>query len=162
MAVPSGYKEIRSKLPESLKVEESEDQLGFTPAIPNDLPLGFEVLQAEVLDDAFKSLALRITDGLVKATVYEWRKADDPSTPRLGEMASVKDTGDLRILIIGPLPEIARKKILNEFNVSPTKNADLLCETLTSPNWGTAAGGHPLACMRPVSLSSGVLHANTN
>jgi hypothetical protein len=92
--------------------------VGFEPIVPDSLPLGFIVRQTQIVgggDDQF--IALRLTDGLVHATVYQWR-ADmqwrrDPPFTRKGEYRQI---GTIRLSLFGfDMSPKAREVVLAGF-----------------------------------------------
>lgn len=92
--------------------------VGFEPRTPDGLPMGFIIKETQVVgggDDRF--IAVRITDGLVHATVYQWR-ADirwrrEPPFARAGRYRQV---GLIRLSLFGPdMPQKARDIVLAAF-----------------------------------------------
>lgn len=94
----------------------AKDKVGFTPVIPDKLPFGFIVKSTEIVgppNDQF--IAIRLTDGLVTETVYQWK---DSSSKRRGPFGSKKNTviaNGIRMRSIGEVPSDMAKKILQSF-----------------------------------------------
>jgi len=90
-------------------------ELGFRPALPAKLPYGFAAQQLQASTDSpARALVVRVTDGLAKATVLEWRKmgsahADAPA----GTL--VDSSGRLTLLVSGDLPDEVKMRILHAF-----------------------------------------------
>ena len=62
----------------------------------------------------WKSVAVRITDGPVKATVYQWPVSANVNVKAMTGTTMGISNG-LKFLVAADIPEIARKKILNSF-----------------------------------------------
>jgi hypothetical protein len=58
---------------------------------------------------------MRLTDGLVRATVYQWQSKPGSRDPHSIENSSVIDTGSLKIMLVTDLPASVRRKILDAF-----------------------------------------------
>lgn len=84
----------------------------FDPIVANELPMGFAVHKTETVCSEGKTLAIRISDGLARGTVYEWKK--EPGE-RVGKDAVYADIGRVRILVAADLPRALKLKILNAF-----------------------------------------------
>lgn len=89
--------------------------VGFEPVVPQSLPLGFVVHAAQITgEDSRRFIAIRITDGLVNATVYQF----DGHRERSGRGES-RDRGSeangIRFRVVGDLSEPAKEKILSRF-----------------------------------------------
>lgn len=84
--------------------------VGFKPAVPKDLPFGFVVESPELVKgDDQRYIAVRITDGLVSATIYEANR----KRGKLGPYdRTVKSVG---LRAVGELPSEVRKKLLDAF-----------------------------------------------
>lgn len=89
-------------------------ELGFHPVVPDDLPYGFEVhqLQASV-NSGVPAVSVRVTDGLAKATIFQWRNSGSGAPAPDGMTAA--HTGRLTLLISGDLPEQVRQALLQSF-----------------------------------------------
>jgi len=90
--------------------------VGFEPIAPDSIPLGFIIKQTQVVgggSDRF--IAVRLTDGLVNATVYEWladkQWARQPHFMRSG----YRQVADVRMSLIGNVPRKAHDIILAGF-----------------------------------------------
>lgn len=93
---------------------ELTNELGFRPVVPSSLPYGFEIQQLQSsMNSGVPALSVRITDGLAKATVFQWRHSGPGAPPPAGTAAA--STGRLTLLISGDLPEPAKQAILQSF-----------------------------------------------
>jgi hypothetical protein len=93
---------------------ELTDELGFRPVVPENLPYGFEVQQLQSsVNSGVPALSVRITDGLAKATVFQWRHSGPGAPPPTGTAAA--NTGKLTLLISGDMPEPVKQAILQSF-----------------------------------------------
>lgn len=89
--------------------------VGFTPVFPQELPFGFDIQDAQINDSGnHRSLAIRITDGPVKGTVYQYSLA---TARRMKAMpgTTIGDGSGIRFVVAADVPEAVRKKILNTF-----------------------------------------------
>jgi hypothetical protein len=110
--------------------------VGFKPLVPSSLPFGFEVEQPQLGGSPKKRfVAVRITDGLVNATVYEWNKAKD--VKRFGkEQSADRQHKNVGFRLVGEVPEAVMVKLLDAFmreaikNLEPLSVEDLTPETL--------------------------------
>lgn len=98
-----------------LSMDSRGSSLGFEPVLPDRLPMGFELQDAQINDSGdWRSVAVRITDGPVKGTVYQW-----PSSEKVGVKATAGTTmdtaGGLKFVVAADIPEAARKRLLNTF-----------------------------------------------
>jgi hypothetical protein len=89
--------------------------VGFVPIVPTNLPMGFQVQEVQVNeDDKWKAVMVRISDGLARATVHQWRAADNArvETP---ENSTVLDVNGVRLMIAADLPGPIRERLLQAF-----------------------------------------------
>jgi outer membrane lipoprotein-sorting protein len=97
--------------------------LGFEPCLPSELPFGFDVQDAQINDSGkYQSVAVRITDGLVKGTIYQYSLA---TAKRMRVMAgtSVEEGAGIQFVIYADVPEAVRKRILAAFVEAAKKAA---------------------------------------
>lgn len=103
--------------------------VGFRPIVPEDMPFGFVVSdKLFTASDEAKFVAIRISDGLVTATVYQWdgRKPAQP-WPASGRDREVEG---IRLRLIGDLPDGVMSKVLDSFIRKAVKNIGQSLETL--------------------------------
>lgn len=112
----AGIRTVKYRRPRSVDPSGSAKLIGFTPVMPASLPLGFHVLETQINETPeWRALAMRITDGLVHATVYQWKpNARNPSI-RAMQGSSSMDRNGLRFLIVSELSPALREKLLFGF-----------------------------------------------
>jgi hypothetical protein len=90
--------------------------LGFTPVLPRDLPFGFSLQDAQINEgQQWRSVAVRITDGLVKGTVYQWSGKDTSVKIKAMPGTTIGEGGGLKLVVAADVPESVRRKILQAF-----------------------------------------------
>ena len=107
----------RGELPQPLKdAAEAERQIGFRPALPRHLPMGFRVQGMDAMNwHGITPIGIRITDGLVRLFVYQFRISEGRPRPpaRPGDdRKTFRDVGDVRIEVRGDAPSAVRERIL--------------------------------------------------
>ncbi len=106
-----------------------EDRVGFSPVIPKDLPFGFVVSDRRLTDQPEGSyVALRISDGLVTATVYQWQEGASQPWPT---SKRDKEKNGVKMRIIGDLPDGVLSRILESFLKKASVEIAQLLETLS-------------------------------
>jgi hypothetical protein len=88
-------------------------QAGFEPILPRDLPFGFIVRDPHLTGkENARFIAVRITDGLITATVYQWdsRRIKDEEMP-----GPSRTINGIRISLLGELPEFVHGRLLDLF-----------------------------------------------
>jgi outer membrane lipoprotein-sorting protein len=89
--------------------------IGFEPSLPQDLPFGFEVQDAQINDSgAYGSVAVRITDGLIKATVYQYALSKSKKMKPMPGTTTGESAG-IRFVVAADVPEYVRQKLLEAF-----------------------------------------------
>ena len=102
--------------PTKLAESEAKAKLGFKPVVPKKLPMGFQVQEMQLTSgNSWRSLAIRITDGLVRATVYQWRPSGDANDVASIEVGSSVAVGDIRVMLVSDLGEEERSALLRAF-----------------------------------------------
>jgi hypothetical protein len=94
--------------------------VSFKPQVPHHLSGGFVVQNAQLNNGRFRSIAVRITDGLVKGTVYECSPADAPEMKI--QSASRISTADIVFTLVMDAPGDLRDRILKAFAKSGRPN----------------------------------------
>jgi hypothetical protein len=99
--------------------DEVESRLGFRPATPRRLPLGFRMQgKSDLLDwHDVTPLATRVTDGLVRLSVFQFKlngKAPRPAKPGSDPQVG-KTVGDIRVEVRGEGPVAVRERVLAPF-----------------------------------------------
>jgi len=95
--------------------EQAKEALGFEPILPQALPYGFVARVTELTGkNDCPMLAVRITDGLAYATVYQWKRDTAAESERRWRQDGVR-VGDINLRIAGDLPDTVRQRILETF-----------------------------------------------
>ena len=118
-----GTKTIRYSRPKTLTSRaHAEREVGFRPVLPTRFPLGFRIQEMQVNQgEEWKSVVVRLSDGLVRATVYQW-KPDGKEVESVEESSSV-DINGVRLLLVSDLPAEIRMKLLGAF-ISQARQAE--------------------------------------
>jgi outer membrane lipoprotein-sorting protein len=94
-------------------------RIGFRPAMPRRLPLGFRMRgKSDLLDwHDVTPLATKVTDGLVRLSVFQFRLGGQaPRPPKPGGEPQVgKTIGDIRVEVRGEAPVAVRERVLAPF-----------------------------------------------
>jgi hypothetical protein len=112
-----GYRVVNVEAPERISPPSSaRKRVSFIPVIPDRLPYGFVVKDVELVGRRGKQfLALRISDGLAIATIYQWNAKITPwRTPR-GYKSGYKESKGVRFQLMGDIPSKAASKIVAAF-----------------------------------------------
>jgi len=114
---PKNCEVVPFKRPKSIMNAQKQGiDVGFEPIQPTNLPFGFTIQDIQVNGSKqWRSVAVRITDGLVKGTVYQWLEAgagvDAAAMP--GTNADVCE--GIRIVVAADVSASVRKRILQVF-----------------------------------------------
>lgn len=93
------------------KLSDAKAKVGFNPLVPKRLAFGFAVRETLMSQTSrAKYLAMRLTDGIVNATLYQWHAATSPFAD--AEPGFELTIGEVRMRIMGEIPDIARLKLL--------------------------------------------------
>lgn len=93
------------------RLADAKEQVGFNPISPKKLALGFVVRETLVAQTSkAKYLAMRLTDGIVNATLYQWHALSSPFADR--EPGFEVTIGDVRLRVMGEIPDAARLRLL--------------------------------------------------
>jgi len=88
---------------------------GFEPVIPAQLPFGFVVRDKELTGkEGSRMIAVRLTDGLVYATAYQFLEGSGRESGRFKGRGEQSVNG-LRIRLAGDLPQSVHKGLLETF-----------------------------------------------
>jgi hypothetical protein len=88
--------------------------VGFRPITPDRLPMGFQVQEMQYNGGKeWKSVVIRLNDGLVRATVFQWK----PNGKKIEaiEDSSHLDVNGIRLLLVSDLPPHVREELLRAF-----------------------------------------------
>lgn len=97
-------------------------KLNFEPVLPESMPFGFDMTDAQINENSdFGSIAIRITDGPIKGTVYQYSSSDAKNMKAmLG--TTLGEAGGIKFVVAVDVPESVRKKILATFMEAARKN----------------------------------------
>lgn len=96
-------------------VPKATPSIGFEPVLPKELPFGFQMQDAQINDSGnYRSIAVRITDGLVKGTVYQYSTSVAKNLKAMPG-TTIGDAAGVRFFIAADIPEPARERILESF-----------------------------------------------
>jgi len=114
-SLPKAADTVSFTRPQSMMIGNKEGLgLGFQPVLPPKLPYGFYVQDIQInKSPQWRTVAVRITDGLVKATVYQW---DDTSKVEIDTPGTtVDDNGPIKFAVSADAPKAVRLRILRAF-----------------------------------------------
>ena len=116
---PSGdvYVQKFNKPKRVLSGTQAKNLVGFVPLVPNGLPLGFKVQELQFSEDgAWKSIVVRMSDGLAKATLYQWPSSANVQVQSYSNSSIMVDkaTG-LKLMIVSDLSPAVRLQLLKAF-----------------------------------------------
>ena len=95
---------------------DAEQALDFSPVIPKNLPFGFQLQDMQVREGgSSRSIMTRITDGLARATVYQWRADRTGTRMKPLDDFSVAERNGVKVMIVSDLDEDIRIKLLRAF-----------------------------------------------
>ncbi|MDX2065745.1 MAG: sigma-E factor regulatory protein RseB domain-containing protein [Fimbriimonadaceae bacterium] len=101
--------------PQNLTENEAKGKVGFHPIVPGTFPMGFQMQEMQMTSgDSWRALVMRLTDGLVKVTVYQWR-GSGPARVRAMDSSTAGDAGETKLLVVSDLPPSVRKEFLEAF-----------------------------------------------
>lgn len=96
-------------------LKEAERALGFLPTAPKDLPFGFQIQSMQTnAKSNWKSLSMRLTDGLQKLTVYQWKPSKN-ETITSGSSSTVETVNGIKYMVVTDLDPYVRKSVLKAF-----------------------------------------------
>ena len=113
-----GFQVVRYASPTAPKPGEALRKLGFEPAIPQDPPFGFRVTGVAMIESSrWKSVTIRLTDGLVKANVYEWTTGPEDAalgdgTVQDGRGRSIGRRRGRTVLVVAETSPLVRARLL--------------------------------------------------
>jgi hypothetical protein len=94
---------------------QAQERVGFRPSVPSSLPFGFVAQPAELAGSpSCRFIAVRITDGLAQATVYQWdpKNGEQPLPP---DPKADRERNGIRMRVVGELPEAVIVRIIEAF-----------------------------------------------
>jgi negative regulator of sigma E activity len=112
--------------------------IGFEPIVPPNLPFGFQVQSIQTNDSKnWRSLAMRLTDGLARATIYQWQIVPGARDPKSIENSTMIESGSLRIMLVSDLPVAVRKRLLEAFSLRAEMTGLIITMTEVPPAFRT-------------------------
>ncbi len=107
---------LQYQRPNNVDPEQAAEIVGFEPVMPRGLPLGFEVQEVQANNgQEWKSLILRLTDGLAKANVYQWKLGGKNPKLKSLEQSTMRDVHGVRLLLVSDLAPDLRDRLLSAF-----------------------------------------------
>lgn len=109
-----GVEKLNYTRPKSLGKSQAQETLGFIPSLPSNLPMGFRVQEIQYnASPKWKSAVVRLSDGLARATVYQWK-------PNGTEIESIEDSttvdhNGIRLMLVSDMPAQVRLRLLRAF-----------------------------------------------
>ncbi len=100
-----------------LSGHQAKNLVGFVPLVPSGLPLGFKVQDLQFSEEGqWKSIVVRMSDGLAKATLYQWPASSAVTVQTFSNSSTMvdKSTG-LRLMIVSDLSPAVRIQLLKAF-----------------------------------------------
>lgn len=124
------YRTIKLDPPEILRSSRAaREKLGFRPVFPEDLPFGFVITDRRLGGEEDRPfVALRISDGLIMATVYQWNGRKDEQPWPKGRKD--KEVDGIRFRMVGDLPDGVMSKVMEAFIRKAVKNMGQALETI--------------------------------
>lgn len=113
--LPGRVHEIRYSRPQAVTSKtQAQNVVGFRPVLPDRLPMGFQVQEMQLNGgDEWRSVVVRLTDGLVRATVYQYR-TEGRKVEAIEDCTSL-DVNGIRFMLVSDLPDGVRQRLLQAF-----------------------------------------------
>lgn len=110
-------------------LREAERALGFMPTTPKDIPFGFQIQSMQTNSKStWKSLVMRLTDGLQRVTVYQWKPSKN-ETITSGTSSTVETVNGIKYMVVTELDPWVRKSVLKAF-IRTALNAAYVASTV--------------------------------
>lgn len=108
-----GARRIRYERPVGLSAKDAITKVGFEPLVPQHLPMGFHVQEMQYSGRSeWRSVVIRLTDGLVRANLYEWLQ-DGRTVRPMADSSSGMRKGIRFLLVSDNLGDSVRRKLLD-------------------------------------------------
>jgi hypothetical protein len=102
--------------PPTLNSRSAYTKMGFQPLMPVNMPMGFRLQEMQLSEAGrWKSVALRISDGLVRATVYQWLARGSNFNVKSIENSTPAEYRGVRLLLVSDLSPRLREQLLSAF-----------------------------------------------
>lgn len=114
---PGSVRTMRFERPERMTLGEVTKRMGFEPMMPAQIPMGFKIQEIQITDSKdWRAVKIHINDGLVRATVYQWKaKAKDNVKLNSIENSSYTEYKGIRMLLVCELAPGVRDQLLAAF-----------------------------------------------
>lgn len=115
--VTKDAREYRYARPQNCRnKDEAASLVGFLPLVPRLLPFGFQMQDVQVeSSSSTKKVMLQLTDGLARATIFQWKNDGNERKMKTTEDFSVGERNGIRVMVVSDLEEEIRLKLLNAF-----------------------------------------------
>ncbi len=164
LATPRGTNVVRYSRPRDIRsLDEAKEIVGFSPIAPTVLPFGFELQDLQVkLEDSWKPVMLRLTDGLVRATVYQWRSDGKDLAIKSLTGKTMGEVNGIQILVVSDQGPEFRTKLLESFIKRGSRESSGKLLGMLVPGLGEFPGKMELQdwvttlqAIQPINLSRG-------
>lgn len=109
-------------------LKEAERVLGFLPTTPKEIPFGFQIQSMQTnSQSSWKSLSMRLTDGIQKVTVYQWKPTKN-ETITSGTRSTVETVNGIKYMVVTDLDSWVRKSVMKAF-VRTARNFSYVAST---------------------------------
>lgn len=134
MNAGSSARQVYLDSPERFRTAaEAIEIVGFKPAMPGPLPFGFAIAEPQIIGEkGSRFVAIRISDGLAAATVYQWDARTKNPVP-CNEKELVREAHGLKLRMSGDLPEVVMARLLDAFVREALKGLQALLGTDFDP-----------------------------
>jgi outer membrane lipoprotein-sorting protein len=94
---------------------QASKSVGFVPLIPEGLPLGFKSQEIQFSEQGrWKSIVIRLSDGLARATLYQWPANQKVTVQAFSNSSSMVHNG-IRLMLVSDLSPSVRMQLLKAF-----------------------------------------------
>lgn len=127
---PADVRRLVFESPERFRTaDEAAALVGFRPAFPGPLPFGFIVSEPQIIGSkGGRYVAIRLSDGLASATVYQWSANTQNPVP-CTDKDLVREANGLRMRVAGDLPDEVLARLLDAFVREALKGLQTLSGT---------------------------------
>ena len=129
---PSGdvYVQKFTKPKKVISGSQAQNVVGFVPLVPEGLPLGFKVQEIQYSGDAkWKPIVIRMTDGLARATLYQWDKDAEIKVQTFSNSSTMIHK-NLKLMLVSDLTAPVRMQLLRAFIAQASMDPALRAQRL--------------------------------
>jgi hypothetical protein len=119
LGAPASAKVVNAWGPKPIKdVKIATGLLGFAPIVPPTLPYGLKIFASQMVgDEKSPFVAMRLTDGLAIAHVYQWRWEKGKAAIKSGIQADLANSRrDIAFAVVTDMPSDVKEKLLDVFS----------------------------------------------